>query len=444
VIPIAIIATSSPASNVAPPPEPTPGFPNIVFDDEIVTYTAAQALCNPIGARHQWIPECLWKNGKTVWVWQGSTFAPYYGQVSGMQFDENDGYSGPNIIGRVGPNNDTHNVPSMAIDADGQIWVVQEYPHSTALDVYAVEFTPSFSSVRQAWKIGNNQAYPCLIERGAGYTLWNRQNNLYDAGLIHSPVGFTNWGGQTRVSNSDEAYRHYETLPRNYFVNGYYYLMISRRKESGEGWYESHHVLKTTDFINFSNLEGTYSQNISGSNPIVSTTQLNNYRAWNVPVNMQACIAISCVSPAGDFYLIAGDGLGAYFIRYFYEGAWHSQQIVIANLAIFPVDDVGGQVNAFNHIIAFSHDYIVLFAHDVNGRNRMYSSTDVGVSWIDHGLVFPELSGGEGRIVIPRNIFNIPDNRNFMIGCVDYSQPQGAQWDERGICVKKAAFGTIQ
>jgi hypothetical protein len=403
-------------------------------------------------------PRLLWYNGKTYWSYQSYWQASPGGQARMLVYDEGLGFDRPYIVGEVTPN-DAHTVPMIAIDNAGRIHITQEHGHITALDYYRADNVEDYGAFTVQTDIGSDVAYAQGIKKQDGnYVIYHRSTQSTESktvSVLTSASGFDGpWTGPTRIvdntagSSSD---RLYAGKLLNFYFGGEYYLLATRRVETGAGpddiaWHQFY-LLVTADFNTYRNYENTFSKSVSGSGTVTMSEMDTYFKYWETDDTVtQGYMPVAALSPLGNFYSVVANGDNNYYLVY-YDGGWQSQAITIPDLVA--IEDLRGGVGndgGIEYILPFNDLDIIIIGYIDEGtyvKPHFFRSNDRGVTWTDLGDMLNTVNDNIWGVMLPNNVMDIPQDRNFPIYfTADDSVAAGI--DVNKVYFTRACFGSIQ
>jgi len=372
---------------------------------------------------HLYNPQAFWKDGKTYLFYQSTYQVRPFGQIRMMVYDENFGFDRPYKVGYVLSGADTHTVPSSAFPANDTIYVGQENLHNTPVDLYKSTNLDGSLWEKLAEVIGTDLAYINFIEQEDGnYMTFSRGGGVeFSIYLTEATNEMEDWGTQLRISTVTAGQRHYPTLPMNsagVFANKNY-LVVTNRNDTGFNWFRSSLMFfNHSDLTKFWNYDSTYVHDID-TDGLINDSDLSTYFKYyeTSASNVHGGVAVTGVSPTGEFYAVHTSEDTDYYFVYWDGAAWDTREIAIANLYRGTVDQAG----PFLYCVPHSDDNIELWARIDNGTYRKihrFKTTNKGLTWEDLGDIAPDVNDDIWGCLIPANMKDIPNNRNFGVWLV--------------------------
>jgi hypothetical protein len=435
---------------------------SFILDGTVGSFTGLQTRMSYLeeGSIKAYSPRMLWRNGKTYYPYQSFWSSTPGGQAKMLVYDERYGFDRPYIVGNTLAALDAHSVPSLAIDNDNRIHILQEQSHVSAFDYYRAENTEDYNNFSVGTDIGVSAAYahPIILDNG-NYVIYHRAlqggaSKVAAKYVSSSGFGGT-WTGPTAITDfaaGTDVNRHYVTLPMHHYYNGEYFLLITNRLETepipGVVTWHKYYLLITSDFVTFRNYQNTHSSNITLDGTIDVTELDTYYKYWQTDnTSTQGYVPVACVSPQGKFYAAVANGDNNYFLVY-YDGGWQSEAITTPNIvAIEDVRDGGlGNDGGIEYIMPFGDFDIIKIAYIDEGtyiKPHIFRTTDRGVTWTDGGDMLETINDDILGVMIPNNFFQMPFYRNFPVYFMaDDEAAAGIRVHK--VYFKRAAFGAIQ
>lgn len=483
-----ILSLSQQQSSVQPEPEPEQ-FP-LVFGDSVVTLTGAQTLFGVLTGTHNlYWPRAIYHEGKTYHLAHGIYQSEGLGQAHLLVYDEKRGLLRPYRVSNAQILNpdfgvpDSHTVPSIQIDNDGNIFVFQERTHDTPIDIYKGEDFNKISFLSEKINPGSGataqSSYHNIMKLpdGNGWS-WCRMTKLYEAysgahgASVSASDGFESWGSlvrnttnprpDTSPSGSEtDRTRHYPHLP--YYrqivtVGGEDYIVCLRTQRvdnpvNGLGIWHKYYIhltpVGTGRGVIFKNLVGTeYTQDTSSSNYMDETDLDTNFKYHDSGSEANnSFIPVSTVSLHPKVFIVTGDAHTGDLLLHIIDIPTRAQVTKNLNISGYTVYDPDSkQSHAVRHIAYIEDGGYLEIGIEIDYpssviKTHLFRSYDLGDTFIDMGDVTPELSTSATLITFPINYLDIPANRNFS---VTLFTPDGTTSNTLVTYVKRAAKGAIQ
>lgn len=451
-----LLSLSSRQQESDPTPEPEPT--DFVFGDGYVQFTGAQLRLDGVvdgkQTSHYYFPKMLYYQGRTYFPYVSKYSEVPYSQARVLVFDDQLGFDRPRTVGAPVAVSDTHSITSIEASGDN-IYITQENPHDTPLVVYKSFDNLDYTNYNTPFTIGTKVSYTHYIEQADGtFVNWARGYQVGDTGyygiwITKSSSGFETWGSQIQITarptGNDSFLRHYPFLPWSRVkVGNKYFTLIACRKDDGELtgsiWFYRFYVLTTEDFNIYTNLEGTYSRNVSSDGVITDALLSANFKYHEMDTDeTQGYSPVVGISPTGNFYSCIKNSNGTGYSFKYYDGSWHSKAISISDL-----DEASITALPFYYLTCHSDNNIWMTVYLVDGgfvRPHWFKTTNQGTSWEDLGDMLPEVNDKSVRFLPPSNLTDIPLNKNF---ACHFSYDDPVSTGMRALVCKVAAFGVVQ
>lgn len=399
---------------------------------------------------NHYTPRLYYQNGKTYLAFINPTAEKPYGQARVVEFDSDYGFGRPFTAGLIPDTPENHSI-SVVQANDVGVYVFQEVLHNTPINVYksANAFDPSQFTLPE--QFGTDLAYVNILDRiGGNHLAWMRgvtaHCSIYQ---VLSSDGLEDWGTEVRITDTPSGggpptFRHYPYLPiGRWYANGKYYRLICKRKDQGtDGYFFKYHCLVSTpaNLKQFTNLEGTYTHDVDVDGLLTDAILEANFmwHSMDGGGDIHGYPPRVSISPNGNFYSIIrdADGSANFSLKYFRNGSWIVKDLIIANLGLLTVP--------FPYIFAIS-DYDIRIVARINTgtfyRPFLFQTIDRGDNWTDLGDMCPEFTTGDVNVLIPNNIFDIPENKNFPLV---FTNRDSVDTEWTNVMYKVAAFGSLQ
>lgn len=414
----------------------------------VITITAANSDASFLTPNQGvFTPTSIWNNGKVYIPFAKRIDQNPYGQIGIFVYDERVGMDRPKVVGKswpVGIGGDTHVIPIVGVNAAGHIYCMQQQPNSYIIDNYKSQAPDDWEDFAEvAADVATTMMYVNLLKKADGnYAIWNRRTVDYHAGIAVSTAELETWGTNTQVTNRTIANtRHYITTPSNPKVGTWFYTQITRRFDTSLNWVD-YFILKTQDFATFFNWEGTTSATLP---TLTADASLDaNFVFFNGLDTEQHCTPVSCMSPQGSFFCVIKDDAGDHILirRNLADTAWENIAITIPDLADMASIGSDPQGSAAMEIVAYSDSNIELICRVDEGafsRPQRWKTIDRGDTWEFIESPFSTINDNFHMVSYPRNILDIPNDRNFVLIASGYSGAASSN-----VYLKRAAFGAVQ
>lgn len=380
-------------------------------------------------------PNSFWADGKTYFSLQKNLSVSPFGQIGLVVYDEKLGLNRAQILGKPLASGDTHTRPSIYFD-NNRLYAIQENLHITPLDIYKSDYdneTESFTE--QVEKIGTEMAYANIYKLADGnFAIYFRfgqgqptGSNAY-ASVVKSTAGFGSFGSEQQITlrTTSNVYQ-YPTQPNNATVGLWHYGVLSERTGPGTDvfWYK-YWLWKTQDFVTFYNYDGSFSKNVVSVSPLTEA-ELNTNFAFYTGVNTKQYYSpATCLDNNGNFFAVIGDGnqSGTYQFIYNIGAGFVTNTFSITDsktTADMGSDTQGGAIVDITAYPGYEIEALVRVDEGTYTRIRRYRTVNFGVTWTLVDSPFSSINADFFFSCYPKNLQDIPLNRNFQIIGSEYA-----------------------
>jgi hypothetical protein len=230
-------------------------------------------------------PSILWQNNKTYLACDKGNEAirGFQNDIIMLQYDHEKNVSSKINAGSGAGYNDIYNHPAAWVWLEGgYVYCGQAAPHNEGTSRYKSNATESINSgFTELTSLLDEWSYPkAFINHDGNFCFNFRFDGTFeydDVGILISTTGIEGSFTATQITDSTTAgYRYYNNCPVVYGTPTKTYFTPTLRKD-GTVNYFAHVVLVTTDFITYSNFEGTASKNIVSTAPLTDAEISANY-----------------------------------------------------------------------------------------------------------------------------------------------------------------------
>lgn len=255
-----------------------------------------------VGDRRSVYPSVLWQNNKTFFG-ANKINTGFKNQIQVFQYDHIFSNFTYKDVGNGTDSFDEFNHPLTYLWAENDtIYCGQTNVHNAPIDVYKSNLTNDIrSGFTKLDSIAGENAYPqafrtiggktafCVRQFPEGVGNFNLSVQISDAGIEGT---FT----QTLITENTVGYRHYNVVPLIYGNPTKHYLISALRNDNAGAVYFAQAVYVTEDFETYSNVDGTFSKNISVDGELtmaeIEANFIVNGSTANDTVNFEVASAI--------------------------------------------------------------------------------------------------------------------------------------------------------
>lgn len=425
----------------------------LVFDDETIVFSADQATALP-NQSHLWLPQLIWANGKTHYVYQ----RPETGRLFILSQDASYGVGLPiGFSNQLGPSFNNHHMPTIIGDGD-KLYITVESRHNVQTGKI---LKPRANGDDLIWELAETEVpgaptymSPMRQKENGAFVIINQFNDTLAGIQVNRSGDFLGeWSSvaqiTTRLSDEDE---HYTITAFNGNIrDGRMTIVVSGRNDDvGPPVHFNRYRIQVAisdDEIRFYNGDESFSK--AG---VITTDELSNFQYYTTGSDVnQGHVPVPALDQTGNFYDVAGDGLGGYVFIYQMIG----QSVVIKPVVLPDAPSIvtgstllgSGQIGGCVLLMPISASEVYAFFTIDTGdwvKVFRYKTTDLGDTWTNEGDVFADVNQHVASVMVPWNYFEIPNNKNSMI--VGIGENTGSNPDPKitRLFIKKIAFGEIQ
>lgn len=284
-----------------------------------------------LGDRRSVYPTVFWNKGKTFFSGDYPNTGGFNNQILAVQIDHNaNNYISTSPVGKGTSFIDglNHPVPFTFLEND-YIYMGQTDPHNEPIKIYKTNSSNDIKSGFSLAKtiLGDN-AYPQPFNMPDGKVafcvrLWEESgNNIFNTAILKSDAGIE--GNYTKIpitQGADNDLRHYNGSAIISGTSNYRYISVFPRKSSAGNAYFAQAWLRTTDGINYENIAGTFTKDVT-VDPI-TVAELEAHYIYNGSYNNQdinfklsgpsrqindECFIINTKEGTTDFYVFKASG----------------------------------------------------------------------------------------------------------------------------------------
>lgn len=452
----------------------------LAFSASTVTWNGAQAHCGQLSQAHYlYAPRSMYSpvDQNTYMSIVGPHLDDGFQQGYVIEYNKNNGVKKPYRVTTPEPNTDTHSTVSQPVDAAGFIYAFQERTHDTPIDIYKSATIGAFSQLAEKIAPGtgeNAELSYCqffLDEANNGVCVC-RKTKLglaYSGGhltLVFAGSGYETWGTPIRITTNpnpdvnggveDGRTRHYPHASwYRQIVGNYIYFFMTERADDAItflGHWSKYYCFRIhkTNFkagtLIVENRDGSFSQDLAGSNYITSATLDANYRLYYTGAsNFNGFMPLWTIAPGegpdADIFGIHGEtNTGNLLFNTVVSGV---QTIKPLNIPGYDISPQTSQNIPVSHLCKIDN-YIecsILVGTYPNRRSKIFRTFDYGDTWIDYGDPFADVPGEVYHITFPFNYPAIPQDTNFAIMAFNNATDVA---NRNNVFIKRCAKGVLQ
>lgn len=340
---------------------------------------------------------------------------------------------------------DRHLYPAIVENNSGDIITVQEGQHIGAPRSY--KGPADLSKFIISGPTGLNLvARPQMYKLSSGFALLYQQDEQ-DIYVTTCDEDGTNWTTARLVVLSSGARIYFDPVIGSYKpdADGWYYFTVEPHFSSG-AFVRVSYLLKTQDFVTFSNYQETHSfvsTTISGITQ--SDLGINGYSV--VTGSVEIGLGAYCVDTDSNIFRVEFRQAGDTTLN---TWRWNGSAWV-SNTSVTTHNFVGSGWDGNRGCLKYafvrgSRLYLIAtISNGTVGKPHLMYTEDLGLNWVDEGDMLPGISEVVGyySIMGPANINDVPDNKNFIFYASE-GVLTGITAQFADMYIIKAAFGTIQ
>lgn len=249
------------------------------------------------------------------------------------------------------PLGDYHSQPIPLILPDGRILVAVSSDHNTeclikrSINPYDVTTYETIATITDG-----DPAYNCMVMLGGRIWMIFR-NNLIDNAVRYSDDLGETWSTLDTILNLG-AYSDYWAYPKVIYSNNKLMFICNRFDQVGSDIYDKKYYLESVDGVNWSNISGSRTQDISSAQ--ISASDLDNYYSIGDSAPNSSFITAFCQWNDNPFFITQSPTSEDTLQFWYYSGSWQTKTISVTDV---PLKDVNRL-----ELLATGTDSFILYA----------------------------------------------------------------------------------
>lgn len=321
-------------------------------------------------------------------------------------------------VGTNGQEPFNHPAPLLIIDDNGYIYVIQNEFHVTPFNLWRSDNPEDISSFSLIGQFDTDGAYLVLVKQDNTDAVFVTRSGDANSGGFHQSILQVNLLDasytKTQVSIADYSttdIRHYPLYQYRKVGNSTTYFGAIQDRRDSDLKYLKVSLWKTTDFVNFSNLDGTFTKDVVTNGAITVQELEDNYKFIQSNTNDNNISILNSIIQVDDDLYVSYNADDVRYLEKYTNGN------NTASLSYVVPTDTEDKAHVWNGDRIF-------FARDTNGIDGIYSiDTNLANVELEHQLTKGTEFISFSYYAMPFNLHEIPSGSKYLgIGRSDTSQ----------------------